>query len=388
MKALIFNRAFFYISETFIYQQVKGMPSDVEIELLGFDFANEDVFPLSNKKIRIKRSANIIDRIVSAISKRVFGVKPGLGFFSANKLKEMLRQSDIDLIHAHFGFNALIIYPVAKALNIPLVITFHGLDASPEYLSNKKYRNGIKEVIAYASGIIIVSPHMNDTLQLKAFAGKTYLISCGVNANEFQRAARPVAPQVINILHSGRLVPKKGVPDLIRVFIVLHKKHPHLHLHIIGDGPELELCRHTAQQGEPDSITFYGSKPHGDVKKIMTEADIFVLNSRTSESGDMEGLPVSVLEAMSMRIPVVSTRHAGIPYVIKHGVNGLLADERNNDQLSELLEKVIVDAGLRSQLGEEGRRTVLENFTWEKINRRISEVYRQIGKVRRKPVAR
>lgn len=387
MKVLIFNHAFFYISETFIYQQVKGMPGDIEVALMGFDFPNEKVFPLNNKKIIIKWSANFIDKIIAGISKRIPGSRNGLGLFSRNKVKKIIEENKVDLIHAHFGFNALTILPVAKALNIPMVVTFHGVDASPQYLNKNSYRKAINELLAYSAAIIIVSPHMIDTLVLKSLSHKTHLISCGVDTDKFQNVPASEKPGVINILHSGRLVSKKGVPDLIRVFIALNQKYHHIRLHIIGEGPELQLCKQLATGGNPDNITFYGAKPHDEVKKMMGNTHIFVLNSRVSDSGDMEGLPVSILEAMSMRIAVVSTRHAGIPYLITNEINGLLADEKNNNQLFAAIEKLIIDSALRKQIGEAARERVMKGFTVEKINRGISEVYRQIAEVHRKAIS-
>lgn len=379
MKVVIFNRAFFYISETFIYQQVKGMPPDIDISLVGFEIVNEDAFPLNNKKYRIKRSANFFDRAFSSISKRIFRSPAGIGFFSSGEVKTLLQKINPDAIHAHFGFNALTIYPIAKALNIPMVVTFHGVDASPEYLKNETYRHRIRELTDYAKGIIIVSPHMIETLQLSEHKNKTHLIPCGVNPDEFQREPRHENADVVNILHSGRLVAKKGVPDLVRVFIMLHQKHPNIRLHIIGDGPELALCRQLAQTLAGDNVVFYGSQSHQKVKEIMSDSDIFVLNSRTSDTGDMEGVPVSILEAMSMQLPVLSTRHAGIPYVITDQQDGLLVDEKDNAQLINALERLIVDSSLRRRLGKESRLTVSERFTAEQVNRRIAEVYRQLG---------
>lgn len=383
MKVLLFNHAFFNLSETFVFQQVKGMPEDIEVILMGFDFRNEDVFKLNNEKIRIRRSANLFDRMMLAAKKRIFNKRGSLGLFSSNKIAKLIKDSGAQLVHAHFGFNALLIYPIVRSLNIPLVITFHGLDASPLYLKNKRYRRRVHEMIDYAYAVIIVSPHMKDTLDLSAYSEKTHLVPCGVDPDEFAPRT-PAERNVINILHSGRIVSKKGVGDLIRVFTLLNRKYPHTRLHIVGEGPHLQRCRNLAADATPGSIVFHGARPHGEVKKIMSEADIFVLNSRTSNSGDMEGLPVSILEAMSMSLPVVSTYHAGIPYVITNEKDGLLVKEKDKGQLAAALEKLINNADLRRQLGAAARGTVTERFTTEQVNRRIADLYRQIAGLHRK----
>lgn len=384
MKVLIFNHAFFHLSETFIYQQVTGMPADINVELMGFDFQNENVFQLDNKKHVIKKSSNLFDRTLAFVLKRLFGIKPGIGVFSRSAIKRTLKEIKPDIIHAHFGFNALLIYPIARSLGIPLVVTFHGLDASPHFLKNNTYLSGINDVINYASAILIVSPHMISTLSLSKLENKTFLIPCGVDPDDFNSPARAGNSKVVHILHSGRVVGKKGVPDLVKVFIVLNKEYPDTRLHIIGDGPELEFSKELAADATEGSILFYGATPHAEVKKMMGDADIFVLNSRTSDSGDMEGLPVSILEAMSMRLPVVSTKHAGIPHIITNGSDGILTEEKDNNLLFDALRKLVTDEPLRRQLGEAARHTIMQRFTVGQVNRRIADVYRQITDVYRK----
>ena len=102
MKVLMFNRAFFYISETFIYKQVTGVPADIELELLGFEIANEDLFPVKNKKYRVKRIANNADRIFIAIRKNIFRIHYRLGLFAHYTIKKILQQTKYDLVHVHF----------------------------------------------------------------------------------------------------------------------------------------------------------------------------------------------------------------------------------------------------------------------------------------------
>jgi colanic acid/amylovoran biosynthesis glycosyltransferase len=378
MKVLMFNHAFFQLSETFIYKQVTGMPADVEIDLLAFEIKNEEKFPLKNKKYQVRRIGNVTERIFTAIRKYILGVRYQLGLSAYDAVKNILEQTKYDAVHAHFGFNALLIYPLAKLFNVPMVVTFHGVDASPQRLKRKEYRNRVKNMLEYASAIIIVSPHMKDTLHLKEHAAKTHLIPCAVNPEEFRPEKQTNQTASVTILHSGRLVSKKGVPDLVKVFSSLSRKYNSIRLIVIGDGPELNQCKQIAKQADNSSIQFLGARPHDEVRKYMSEADVFVLNSRVGADGDMEGLPVSLLEAMSMQMAVISTRHAGIPYAITDGADGILIDEKNNGALSSALGKLIEDAGLRRRLGEAARQTVINRFTDAETNTKIAGVYRKV----------
>ena len=150
---------------------------------------------------------------------------------------------------------------------------------------------------------------------------------------------------------------------------------------MIGDGPEAEQCKRSAHGAAKGSIQFLGVRSHDEVRKYMSEADVFVLNSRVGKDGDMEGLPVSLLEAMSMQLAVISTRHAGIPQAITNGKDGLLIDEKDNNALLAGLEKLINDAGLRKRLGEAARQTVISRFTDADTNKKIAAVYRGVYNV-------
>jgi colanic acid/amylovoran biosynthesis glycosyltransferase len=378
MKVLMFNHAFFQLSETFIYKQVTGMPADVEIELLAFEINNEEKFPLKNKKYKVRRIGNIKERFFTAIRKYVFGIRYKTGSSAYAAIKKILEQTKYDIIHAHFGFNALLIFPLAKLFNIPLVVTFHGVDASPQRLKRREYRRRVKKMLEYASAIIIVSPHMKDTLQLKEHAGKTYLIPCGVDPEEFKPGEKLNTTAPFIILHSGRLVSKKGVPDLVKVFASLSRRYSNIRLIVIGHGPEINQCKQFAKRAANNSVQFLGARSHDEVRNFMAEADVFVLNSRTGADGDMEGLPVSLLEAMSMQLAVISTRHAGIPVAITDELDGVLIDEKNNSALSSALETLIKDAALRKRLGEAARQTIIDRFTDVETNNKIAGVYRLI----------
>jgi colanic acid/amylovoran biosynthesis glycosyltransferase len=374
MNLLVFNRNFFYLSETFVYKQVTGMPDDIHITLMGFNILNEQLFPVQSEKIQLEKKTHFLDHFTTKVFKKIFNVNFGFSAFVYLKIKRILKEKKIDLIHAHFGYNAQMIYPLAKKLNIPLVVTFHGLDASPNMLKHKKYREDIAEVIDYAKAVIIVSPHMVDTLNIGKYRNKTFLIPCSADPAEFVNPnAFKNNDGIIRILHSGRITGKKGVPDLIRVAVELNKKFNHLEFNIVGDGPELELCKQLAAGA--GNIIFHGGRTQKEVLDFMTNTDIFVLNSRTADNGDMEGTPVSIQEAMSMQLPVVSTYHAGIPAVITDGRDGLLVNERDNKAMEAAFEKLIMSRELRYTLGKAARETIEKKFTVQEMNQKLADVY-------------
>lgn len=183
----------------------------------------------------------------------------------------------------------------------------------------------------------------------------------------------------IRILHSGRLASKKGVPDLIQVFSKIAHTYENVTLHILGEGQDELACRDLVNTlALEQRVIFYGAQPQSEVLRLMNECSIFVLNSRISDDGDMEGLPNSILEAMSMEMAVVSTYHAGIPSAIENGISGLLVPERDNEALHHALKKLLDDRLLLQDLSRNARKRVLEEFNIENMVEKINAVYRSV----------
>ena len=375
---LVFHRSFFEISETFVYEQVKTLSRHHKISLLASSYLNSDKFPLPNNTYQIKPYQHLLDKVLTKIAERMNWGNTLMSVFGKSFTQSLIRKHKFDLIHAHFGSNAVAILPVAKALNIPLVASFHGIDASPAMLNIPSYSKHLPTLFEYASKIVIVSPHMIDTLNLKKHISKVELIPYGVDSRIFTRNGHRASCHdgIIRILHSGRLVEKKGVPDLIRAFSELRKKFGNIRLSIIGAGPEGALCRELInKEGLQDKVELLGAMSHAEVLQHMNDSDIFVLNSRTSRQGDMEGTPVSILEAMSMELPVIATYHAGIPQVVKNQENGLLIAEHDQNGLSTALEALITNQNLRDELAQQARQTIISKFGIELNRERIAGVF-------------
>jgi hypothetical protein len=120
-----------------------------------------------------------------------------------------------------------------------------------------------------------------------------------------------------------------------------------------------------------DKVRFEGFKTKPDIVKEMAQADIFVLTSATAPDGDQEGLPVSLIEAQAMSLPVVATSHSGIPELVINHETGLLAPEKAVDQISAHMRALVSDVKLRITLGEKGRRRVQDEFNISQLNDRL-----------------
>ncbi len=375
-KILIYNRSLFLVSQTFMYQQVLSLADRYDVHLVAKEFENPHGFDVDAfEQLKLEKINGVIDKIAGKLIRVYFDTALNINVQSFRKLRQLLKSGQCKAIHAHFGPQALEMLGIAKKFNVPLVVTFHGYDAS-QMLRNRSYVKKLPELFDYASAIIIVSGHMMETLNLEKWKEKVHVIPCSVDPDQFNFNGKANYSGTIKILHAGRIVGKKGVPDLIKVFQNLTKKYDNIVLYVAGDGDELSQCQELVTDLKLENkVIFYGRVSHREIQRLMKESDIIVLNSRTDDKGDMEGTPVTILEAMSMGKAVVSTKHAGIPYVINHEVNGLLAEENSNVELETCLETLIENPKLRESLGKKAVESIHKSFSNNVMQEKILKVF-------------
>jgi colanic acid/amylovoran biosynthesis glycosyltransferase len=124
-----------------------------------------------------------------------------------------------------------------------------------------------------------------------------------------------------------------------------------------------------------DQVQFHGWKSPEEVKQLMQLCDLFILNSRIALDGDSEGLPVGLLEAMAMGMPVISTRHAGIPLAIDDGVNGILVSEHDTDALTQAIKVLLTNEEKRHSIAVAARKKIEERFTIQQMHEKLYEIY-------------
>lgn len=165
------------------------------------------------------------------------------------------------------------------------------------------------------------------------------------------------------ILAVGQLREKKGLGDLIAACAELTRGGRQFSCVIIGEGPlRQQLQLQIAEAGLSDRLTLTGALPHHQVIESYRQASIFALPCITASDGDRDGIPNVVLEAMAMALPVVSTRHSGVPEAVEDGVSGILVAPGDVTELTDALARLLDDADLRSKMGLVGREIVIERF--------------------------
>jgi len=274
------------------------------------------------------------------------------------------REHKIDKVYAEYGVVGVQIMPVCKKLNIPLIVNFHGFDASVKSIL-REYETQYKELFDYAEHIVAVSKTIEEILiSLGASPEKITYTPCAPNDNFFDFKPTFSKNAFIAV---GRFVDKKAPYYTILAFRKVLEKYPDAKLYLCGDGLLYNTCVNMVNYFQlSNNIIFLGSVSAKELKHLYEKSIAFVQHSVTALSGDMEGTPVSVLEASAAGLPVISTNHAGIPDVILHEKTGLLVNEHDVDKMAEDMIYLLANKDYAKSLGQAGREFVRSNFSMKR----------------------
>jgi glycosyltransferase involved in cell wall biosynthesis len=270
----------------------------------------------------------------------------------------------IDKVYAEFGPIGAAIMPVCKKMNLPLIVNFHGLDASVEQVLID-YEKQYKELFEYAEYIVAVSKLMkNRLIAMGAPSEKTVYTPCAPNDSFFNIEPTFAENAFVAI---GRFVDKKAPYYTILAFRKVLDKFPDAKLYMCGDGLLHDMCVNLVNYFKmSDNVIFHGSVKPDFLKQLYGKVVGFVQHSITASNGDMEGTPVAVLEASAAGLPVVATKHAGIPDVIQHEKTGLLVEEHDVDTMATYMTALLKDRDYARTMGQAGRALIKSDFSMER----------------------
>jgi len=279
-------------------------------------------------------------------------------FLAGVKLAVMLKQQGCTHLHVHFAH-----VPTQIAM---YAATLAGVSFTVMAHANDIFDHGLllKEKCQRASSFLTISEFNRTYLEhLGLQKEKMAVVRCGVSF-----VPRNATPAVVNnrpyqLGSLGRMVEKKGFDVLLQaVASLIHDGHS-VELSLAGEGPLLaELKQLTAQLGIADSVRFLGKMDHLQVAAWLQQLDLFVLACKKDKNGDMDGIPVVLMEAMSQCVPVISTKISGIPELVIHGQTGLLAEPGNSADLAAQIVHLFKDEPLKIQLVRRAVAHVAQEF--------------------------
>lgn len=288
-------------------------------------------------------------------------------------IKTFLRKHGVTTILGEYLDRSLPFLDLAMELGLRFFGHAHGYDVSMK-LRDPYWRS---EYLKYnnADGVIAVSQASRKRLiALGLDSSKVCVIPCGVVVPNAPLAHVPRSE--VRCIAVGRMIAKKGPVLALDAFRRAAATCPQLRLDYVGDGPLLPAARQFIRAFDlEDRVTLHGAQPNDVVQTLMRAADIFIQHSLTdSDTGDEEGLPVAVLEAMATGIPVVSTLHAGIPDAVENGVTGYLGAEGDSEAMGDYLVELTRNTELRGSMGEAGWLRAREMFSCERERKALLEV--------------
>nr|WP_283163337.1 glycosyltransferase [Sporolactobacillus mangiferae] len=397
------------LSQTFILNQMTGMmdaghdvtilakksASDAKVhpDVLNYELMNQVVYYGDSRQsdTRFAKAAVFIRAFCAHLAAR-FYKKNYIGTISFRDLLKMpnlilliRKLNQIDLtdrttVLAHFGPNGLL---AQKCIDLGLLrgrlfTAFHGYDML-RYVKQKGV-NAYQDLFRSPSFILPISDFWKRRcIELGADPSRIVVHHMGIDLLRFDaHPSQPAKPLII--VSAARLVEKKGLAYGIEAVGRLIKKGHSVRYLIAGDGPLREKLQ---QQIETKRLTkqirLVGWKTQDEWIDLMKSAQVVLAPSVTASDGDMEGIPVQLMEAMAMRKIVVSTVHSGIPELIQDGENGFLFAEKDADALADLLARILQSPEKWNRITQNARRTVKERFNIQKLNADLLRLFAEKG---------
>jgi colanic acid/amylovoran biosynthesis glycosyltransferase len=354
-KVAHFIRGFLRPTETFIGNQI--------VSLRKYDpviFCHHKINNHSFTNLHANALLDIINPIHQKFEKLFYSAFRALTPFGVHTLVNEVIKSDSKILHLHYLVEARFFLPVARQLHLPSVVSGYGWDVSS--FPKSKYgfgRQYLQPIFKEMDLFLAMSEDMKkDMTKLGCPESKIKVHYFGTDTARNIFSQREYKNKgVINVLYLGRLTPKKAPQNVLYALKMLEERNPPLpdwRLKIVGDGPlKSDLERIVHEYKWTDKVEFTGHISYDDprLNKVYHQADIYVLPSMTV-NGEKEGIPGSLIEAMASGLPIISTFHAGIPFVVKNRNDGLLVKEGNIDGIADALIELLESSKLRETLGK------------------------------------
>lgn len=248
-----------------------------------------------------------------------------------------------DVFLVHFGYAGALANKLRElgVLQGKQATVFHGADISRRHIL-KEHKYDYVNLFKQSELMLPISNlWKNKLIDMGCPPEKIHVTRMGIEPEKFNFQPRQGFHKPLRIVSVARLTEKKGLDVAVKASAILRQRGGKFQYTIIGNGDQDEMMRaFIAEEGMEDCVTMPGFKPQDEIRRALSDADIFLLPSKTAADGDMEGIPVALMEAMAVGLPVVSTFHSGIPELIENNVSGWLVEEDDPRALAETLLKL------------------------------------------------
>ena len=311
--------------------------------------------------------------------KQIQGVPITIYRSEARRTLAELHRVGARVLHIYFGHIGVHLLPLLEICDLPAIVSFHGADAGiaaekPAHLSRTR------RMFERCALILVRSESIAERLiAMGCDAGKIRLHRTGIPLGQIAFAQRAApADGAWRCVQACRLIAKKGLATSLRAFAEFGRAFPRATFSIAGDGPQLAELRALARElGIDARVSFPGFLSQEKLRALFAEAHVFLHPSELGADGDQEGVPNAMLEAMASGLPVLATRHGGIPEALEDGVSGVLVGERDPVALATALLALAHDPARFAAMSAAARARVAAEFDLEAQTRMLEGHYRE-----------
>lgn len=369
MKVIIYKDQLLPYSETFIKLQKDFLKNFTSI-YLGTRQIDGIEIPESDKII-ISRQNSM--RILDESLFKLFG-------FVRQSIWRRIRAFQPDLLHCHFGTTGILGMRIAEQLSIPIIVTFHGFDATTNdnqarksFPTHRLYLKKRHILIEKQICCIAVSHYIKNRLIKQGFKDDQITVHyTGIDTQKFRYS--PYDNNREGVVFVGRMVEQKGGSDLIKALALIELEPRVKRVKFIGDGPARDEWQKLAVSLGVEA-EFLGRLSQDEIIEHLSQARVFCVPSKRMEDGREEGLGMVFLEAAAIGTPTVSYNVGGIPEAVLNGRTGLLVESSNINGLAHSIESILKDFDMAHHMSLEGRKHIENHFDIEKQTQKLEEIY-------------
>jgi colanic acid/amylovoran biosynthesis glycosyltransferase len=332
---------------------------------------NRDTFPIDGLEVVPRSLWRFAAR---AVERNVTHAPWQIGRGETARSRSVLREKKARVLHVFFGNVAVHLLPLLESADIPVVLSFHGADVTGA-IATPGYRAARERMFARAARVACRSEALVEAVHgLGCPREKLCVVRTALPELPFHERTLPPDGS-FRLVQACRLIPKKGLATSLEAFAKLAPRYPAMTFVIAGTGPlEAELRGRADQLGVAGRVHFAGFLEQPALRDLLASAHVFLHPSETVD-GDTEGIPNGLLEAMASGLPVVATRHGGIPEAVENGVSGLLCAERNAGEVAAAVERLIGDPALYADIAANGAASAHAKFSRGAVGALLRRLY-------------
>lgn len=359
-----------------IYRQVTGL-REFRTFVMTKSRENADLYPFDDVEVLRKPQINFLSRFQKKYLQRLDPV-----FYRGEytQLAGVLGRREADMLHVYFGHTGVHLLPFLQNWPKPSLVSFHGMDIM-ERDNEPGYGGKLRLLLQTVPMVLARSESLAD--RLVAFGcdrAKIRINRTGIPMDGFPFVPRTVpADGAWRLIQASRFIEKKGLYVTLAAFAEFRKTHPKSRLILAGEGPlKSKLKEAAAQLGVAGAVKYTGFLQQEQLREAYASAHVFLHPSQTTEAGDQEGVPNSMLEAMATGLPVVATLHGGIPEAATSGEDGLLVPERDTAGVTNALLTMAGDPALYENFSRTAAASVREKFEQSRSVAKLEGFYREL----------